>query len=260
MIDIHSHILPGLDDGAPDLDEALLMAQMAVEDGIEAIIATPHVISGVFDQTRQGIFVAVASMRAALHAAGIPLAILPGAECHLEPDLPQRLADGQLMTLNDTGRYLLVELPASMVPDYTGKVLYEIQLQGVTPIIAHPERNAEVIRRPDVLLEFSKRGILSQVTTASVAGHFGKKVQRTALALCMAGTSQFVASDAHSSRSRTPVLSPASAQLESAVGKEAAQAMLSDNPARVIAGLELEPVLHEPQHLSVWSRLKSKFL
>ncbi|RDV84794.1 tyrosine-protein phosphatase [Ammonifex thiophilus] len=151
MIDIHTHILPGLDDGAEDLEEALSMARLALADGVTALVATPHVIRGSFFPSRQEILETVSLLNERLAEQGLPLRVLPGAEYRLEPDLPERLAKGELVPLNDAGRYLLVELPSTFVPPYAERVLYELQLQGVTPILAHPERNAELCRRPELL-------------------------------------------------------------------------------------------------------------
>jgi protein-tyrosine phosphatase len=253
MIDIHTHILPGLDDGSPNIEESLAMARIAIADGIDTIIATPHVLSGVYDNTPEQISQAVDQLNTILQAEGLPLEILPGSECHLEPDLPSRLAEGRLMTLNNTGRYLLVELPTSMVPDYTGRILYEIQLQGVIPIIAHPERNTEIIRHPDLLIEYARRGVLSQVTTASLVGHFGKTVKKAAAILITTGTAQFIASDAHSSKHRTPVISPATQELQALGGPDLVKTLLEKNPEKIQNGTPIEPTLNQPTP-SPWFR------
>jgi protein-tyrosine phosphatase len=123
LIDIHTHILPGLDDGARDLKQSLAMAEAAVRDGITMLVATPHVIRGAYNNRKDEILEHVQNLNQCLKCAGVKLPILPGAEYYLEPDLPELLAAGQLLTLNDTGRYLLVELPAAVIPENTGNVL-----------------------------------------------------------------------------------------------------------------------------------------
>ncbi len=247
MVDIHTHILPGLDDGAKSLAEALEMARIAVADGVSALAATPHVVSGLYDNPPELIREEVDVLNRYLAEEGIPLPILPGAEYRLEPDLPQRLNQGQLVTINDTGRYLLVELPFSLVPDHTEQILYEIQLQGVVPIIAHPERNPGLIRNPERLFRLVQRGVLAQVTTSSIQGRFGKTVKRTALNMLETGTAQVVASDAHSTRGRSPATAAAAQEIEARGGAEFAQTVLSINPRRIIAGEMVEPVLPEPE-------------
>jgi protein-tyrosine phosphatase len=235
MIDLHAHILPGLDDGAPDLGEALSMAWLAVEDGIVSLVATPHVTGDHYRTDRTTILSAVEQLNNHLDKYQIPLKILPGAEYRLEPDLPERLARGELLTLNDGGRYLLVELPAAFVPPYTERVLYELQLQGVTPIIAHPERNASFCRRPDLLQALVSRGVPAQVTAGSLTGMFGREAVRMAFYFLECGLAHFVASDAHSSVGRTPVLSPALAEVERRLGVDAARKLV-DNSRRVLEG------------------------
>ncbi|MGB9804438.1 tyrosine-protein phosphatase [Desulfofundulus sp.] len=235
MIDLHAHILPGLDDGAPDLGEALSMAWLAVEDGIEFLVATPHVMEGEYSTDREAILSAVEQLNSHLDKYQIPLKILPGAEYRLEPDLPERLARGELVTLNDGGRYLLVELPPAFVPPYMERVLYELQLQGVTPIIAHPERNASFCRHPDLLQVLVCRGVPAQVTAGSLTGMFGREAARMAIYFLEHGLAHFVASDAHSSTGRTPVLSPALAEVKRRLGADAAW-KLKDNSRRVLEG------------------------
>ena len=132
--------------------------------------------------------------------------VLPGAEYRLEPDLPERLPRGGLLTLNDAGRHLLVELPGAFLPPYTERVLYELQLLGVTPVIAHPERNAAVARNPAFLRRLVSRGMLVQVTADSVTGRFGREARHLALSLLKEGLAHLVASDAHYLNGRPPVL------------------------------------------------------
>ncbi|MQL52243.1 phosphotransferase [Desulfofundulus thermobenzoicus] len=235
MIDLHTHILPGMDDGAPEEGEALSMACLAVEDGISHLVATPHVVEGRFCPTRGGILQAVARLNELLVQYDLSLKVLPGAEYRLEPDLPDRLARGELLALNDGGRYLLVELPAAFVPPYTERVLYELQLRGITPIIAHPERNAAFCRRPALLQALVSRGVLAQVTAGSLTGMFGREAAGKAFYFLERGLAHFVASDAHSSTGRPPVISPALKEVECRLGDEAAR-WLAENSRRVLEG------------------------
>lgn len=243
MIDLHTHILPGLDDGSKNLAESLSMAQVASDDGIHTIVATPHVLQGVFDNDKNKILLAVTQLNQTLQEQNIAVHILPGAEYYLEADIPLKLSQGELLTINNNGRYLLVELPSAFIPEYTAQVLYEIQLQGVTPIIAHPERNAGFSRRPDILQEMISRGVLAQVTSASITGLFGKKVKRTAFSFLRRGLVHLVSSDAHSSRGRAPLLSQAQKEIEKHHGSHIAQLLVIQNPGSIIKGESTEPLI-----------------
>ena len=240
MIDLHTHILPGLDDGAGDLAESLAMAQVAHNDGIKTMVATPHVLPGVFDNDKDTILAAVAALNTALQEQNIALGVLPGAEYYLEPDLPQRLSRGELLTINGNSRYLLVELPSGFIPEYTPQLLYEIQLQGITPIIAHPERNLGFIKRPDDLRELISRGILAQVTSTSITGWFGQEVKRSAISFLKQGLVQLLGSDAHSSRGRAPLLKQAVQTIEKSLGPAAAEQLVWQNSSRIINGEAIE--------------------
>lgn len=242
MIDIHTHILPGLDDGARDLEQALQMASAAAREGIIRIIATPHVISGSFDYSREQILAATAALNEEINARQIPVQILPGGEYRLEADLPERLRDGSALTLGDSRAYLLVEMPAALLPPDYERVLYEIQLQGVTPVIAHPERNQVIMKNPAILHKLSERGILAQLTSASVTGEFGKETQKCSCRLIEQGSIQFLASDAHTHEGRrSPRLTEARDYIVKSYGRDYAQALVQDNPERLLSGRGLSP-------------------
>jgi len=236
LIDIHCHILPGIDDGAKTLEDTLAMAEIAAKDGISCIVATPHVIAGLYDNSREDIMSAVDEVNAAFAWKNIPLTLVPGAEYRIEPGLARQMKEGKLLTINDTGRYLLVELPGAFIPDYTAEVLYELQLQGVTPVIAHPEKNAAFAEDPSLLADLAARGICSQVTSGSICGLFGTKIKKAALHLLHRGVVQLVASDAHSTRGRRPEMAAAFELLKKQFGAEAAHRWVIENPRRAISG------------------------
>lgn len=238
MIDLHVHILPGLDDGARNTEEALDMARRACADGITAAVATPHVITGLYSNDRKAILKAVESFSALTKKNGLPLKIMPGAEYRLEPDLPERLARNELLTLNDGGRYLLVELPSDHIPRYTGRVIYELLLKGVITIIAHPERNAGFIKEPSSLYGLVSRGALSQITAGSLTGRFGSAAATTARLFLEYGCAHFLASDGHSARGRAPVLSEALKEAGPCTGMEA-ERLVRENPQRMARGDEI---------------------
>lgn len=241
MIDIHVHILPGFDDGAADTQMAIKMAEMAVTNGIHHIIATPHIIHNVSEHTCDEIKTAAAQLNMLLAQESIPLKIYPGAEYYLEPDLTARAAAGELQTLNNS-QYLLVELPAAQVPPYTEQILYELQIQGLKPIIAHPERNNGFISNPKLLSELTNRGNICQITTGSVVGIFGQRVKKTALHFLRQGWGHLIASDAHSNHKRTPQLLSAAGEIKKIGREKLSQTLLFDNPSSIIDGKPIQPL------------------
>ncbi|NMC26869.1 MAG: phosphotransferase [Syntrophomonadaceae bacterium] len=253
FIDIHTHILHGVDDGASDLEQSLAMASAAYRDGVKSLVATPHVIKGVFENSREKILKNVANLNYCLKYSGIKMTILPGAEYYLEPDLPKRLAAGELLTMNDNGHYLLVELPATIIPEYTDQIFYDIQLQGVTPIIAHPERNAVLMQKPILLNEWANRGILAQVTTTSINGGFGREVKKKALLFLQTGSAQIVASDGHDARKRAPVFYDAFMEIEHFWGMDIACKLTYDNPERIVNGKRINQPKTE-KTMQIWKQ------
>ncbi|OIJ11256.1 tyrosine protein phosphatase [Anaerobacillus alkalilacustris] len=202
MIDIHCHILPNVDDGAKDMEMALEMAKAAVDEGIDTIIASPHHRNGQFENSKSSILESVDQLNNRLKEARIPLTILPGQETRIFGEMVDSYLDDELLSLNHLHQYLLVELSSSHVPRYIHRLFFDLQQQGVTPIIVHPERNAEIIENPEILYRLVKEGALTQVTAGSVTGHFGKKIQKFSIDLITHNLTHFVATDAHNLTSR----------------------------------------------------------
>lgn len=196
MIDIHTHILYGIDDGARSLEELLQMAAQAAQQDISRIIATPHHADGRHWNPGIKIRQLVESANAELRAAQIPTLIYPGQEVRLYRDLLQDLQDSKVLTLNDS-RYLLLELPSSRIPNETFDVLHELSLLGIIPIIAHPERHSEIAADLDKMDKLIQAGALGQVTSHSLSGKFGRKVRQIALEMCKRNLVHFIATDAH---------------------------------------------------------------
>jgi protein-tyrosine phosphatase len=208
MIDIHSHILSGLDDGATHMQESLNMARQAVSQGIHTVIATPHHANGRYSNKSDIIKNSVDQLNARLQEEQIPLQVLAGQEVRVYQELLKHLEDGELLSL-DNSRYILLEFPSYGIPSSAQEVLYELQVMGKVPIIAHPERNQEIIKNPVKLLELVELGALSQVTAQSVFGGFGKEIQRLSLDLCKKYLTHFIASDAHNVTNRPFLLGQA---------------------------------------------------
>lgn len=237
MIDLHCHILPGLDDGARDLEESLAMAAMAVKDGVKTIVATPHTLDGLYMTSRSAVERAVEAFTLALAASRIELRILPGADTHLAPGMVQKVKAGEAMTVNDTGKYLLLELPPQTIPAQIRDEIFALKLNGITPIITHPERHPAVQRDLKTLKDLISMGALCQVTAMSIAGEFGPHVEASARAMLEQRLVHVIASDAHSSQSRPPILSKAVEAAAEILGSdEEAEAMVTRIPEAIIAG------------------------
>jgi len=240
MIDTHCHLLPGVDDGAGDEQEALQMARLAAAGGITGIVVTPHDLPGLYGLPPGIIRERVAALQQSLQEAGIDLKLYPGSEVALAPDLPLRYARGELLTLADSGRYILVELPLAEIPPYTGDVLYRLQVSGLVPVIAHPERNGGVLQNPAWAGDMVERGMLLQLSAPGITGLFGRQVQGLALELVRRGWVQLVATDAHSAKKRPPDLVGAKRTLENLLLPEALELLFNTNPSRIISGLDME--------------------
>lgn len=201
MIDIHSHILPGIDDGAKTEVESIAMAKAAVEQGIHTMIATPHHKNGSFDNVRENILTYTDILNSLFEQENIPLTLLPGQETRINGEMIEDLENGELLPLNHSV-YVFVELPDDSVPRYTKQMLFDIQVAGYIPIIVHPERNLELIEHPNKLYDFVRTGTLTQITAGSVLGKFGKNIQKFTYQLIDANLTHFIASDAHNITSR----------------------------------------------------------
>lgn len=236
MIDIHCHILPAVDDGPETLKETLDMCRIAVEDGITTIVATPHQQNGVYHNTAQGIIKKVEEINLALKKAGIALELLPGADVHIDVQTGEKIRQGEIMTVNNTGRYFLLEFPAHSIPPNIDKLIFHFLLNNTTPILTHPERIAEVQEHPNKVYELVSLGALSQITAMSLTGEFGSRAQKCAKTLLKHNLAHIIASDAHSVDHRPPVLSNAVKIASRIVGEEDAAEMVTTVPQQVIRG------------------------
>lgn len=219
MIDIHSHILPGVDDGAKSEEDSLEMAREAVKQGITAMIATPHHRNGKYDNTRDEIVRYVDILNKLFEKENIPLTVLPGQETRLHGEMMEELHHGVMLPLNGT-KYVFVEFPSQNVPRYAKQMLFDIQVAGYTPIIVHPERNHELLEHPDRLYDFVREGALTQVTAASIVGKFGKKIQKFSHQIIEANLTHFIASDAHNTTTRGFMMDEAFTAIKNKYGSD----------------------------------------
>lgn len=196
MIDIHTHILPGLDDGAQNWEDTLNMARAAVAEGISTLIATPHHANGRYDNRAHDITEHVCRVNERLIAAGVPVSIRPGQEIRVHNDLLEAWYRGELLPLGDS-KYVLIEMPSSRIPKEMDELIHEFHVMNLKPIIAHPERNAEIAKHPERLAELVEAGAFAQITSHSLLGGFGKQIQQFAWSLCRSGLIHVVSSDVH---------------------------------------------------------------
>ena len=196
MIDIHNHILVGLDDGSKSKEETVALLKQAKEEGVTDIIATPHHLSPQFDNYYEEIKPKLDEVLHIDELNEVGIHIYPGQEVRISDQILPQLENNQIIGLNHS-KYLLIELPSEHVPHYTGRLFFELQSKGYVPIIAHPERNKEISSNLDVLYDLINAGALSQLTTASLIGKQGKKIQKTCLDMIENNLTHFVASDAH---------------------------------------------------------------
>ena len=196
MIDIHTHILPFVDDGAASWDDTLNMARAAVAEGITTIIATPHHANGKYMNVAEKVVEHTRQMNVKLKAEGVPITIMTGQEIRVHSDLLEAWFRKELLPLGNS-HYVLIELPSSIIPKEMDELIYELNIMKLKPIIAHPERNAEIVKHPERLAKLIERGAFAQVTTHSLLGNFGKQIEKSAWSLCRSGLNQIVSSDAH---------------------------------------------------------------
>lgn len=196
MIDLHCHVLPGIDDGPTNQKNSLIMLNQAVREGIDTIVVTPHRNSkykASLDQIRS----TRDTLQSIIYDNNIPITLLLGQEIRIYGDLLKDYLAGELFSVNNSSRYVLVEFATFDVPQYSARLFYDMQCEGLVPIIVHPERNIKIMKQPEILHHFIEKGALSQVTASSVTGHFGKKIQKFTYNLLEANLAHFIASDAH---------------------------------------------------------------
>jgi len=234
MIDLHTHILPGLDHGPRDWFEALQMCSIAVADGITTIAVTPHV-SEVFPNSAQRIEAAAVELRQRLGAAAIPLTVVVGGDYHVRPDL----SPGNVLTLGGNGRYFLLEFPYQLLPPRADAFVTTLIGRGLLPIVTHPERTASLQRDWRRLEPLVKAGALVQVTAGSLLGEFGPAATAAANRFLKQGWVHLLASDAHWARERPPRLSEGRGAAAKVVGEAAARALVETNPEAILQGRDL---------------------
>lgn len=236
MIDLHCHILPGLDDGAQDWAQSLEMARIAAADGICGIVCTPH-SSTVFPANhRTTILAAVEKLRTRLREAEIRLEIYPGCELSLQTNLLERIESRDLLTINDNRQIALIEMPTDLITPNLDKFFWMMRVKGIDTVLAHPERNHHLMKNPSVLLEWIQAGVMVQITAASLTGYYGHAIRDFSLKLLRHRMAHFVATDSHSPGRMAPMLSKARALTEAIIGPEEAHRIFYEYAVQVLRG------------------------
>ncbi len=247
MIDLHCHILPGLDDGAKTLDHAVEMGRYAWKDGITKIVATPHVFR---ENISQADFASIRQKREELSQAlgenKIPLELFAGAEVHISHNLIDEIKKNRQELVINQGSYMFVEFPQDHVFFGVKELFFDLMSEGTIPIIAHPERNTVFMQKPSLLYELIQMGALVQSNSGSFIGRYGRGAEENAFRFLEYRFTHFIASDGHGVRSIPPKLSEAVKTISPKIGEEYANALVQDNPQAVIDNQEL-PYLPDPE-------------
>lgn len=237
MIDIHGHFLCCGDDGAANEDETLEILEEYSHRGVTCVAATPHFIRGSCEIESEKILSLTEKYNNFLKEKNINLTIMPGMEVEMCHEIPGLFKAGKLLTLNNQGKYMLIELPFHSVPSFTQQIFYELKLLGITPILAHPERNRELCEQPEPIWEMVRKGVLMQINAGSLLGYFGSRIRKRAVSLIESNLVHLVASDAHQAHGeRGPCLHLVQPVLERLVGREKTQVLLNHNPQSVLVG------------------------
>jgi len=237
MIDIHCHVLPFVDyDGPRTLEDSFEMLERARKDGIDVVVATPHVVTADLPAKFGEIKDALLLLREKARSRSVGVELMPGAEIYLGPDLYEFVKSSPSL-LEHSGRYVLVEFPMHDIPPYAQPQLVALAADGITPVLAHPERNVRVVRDPEVLRPLASAGVLFQVNSGSLLGDFGREVRKTANSLVASGLCHFVASDAHNSGDRGFSTTAARAAVENIAGEARTKTIFECNPSKLL-GIE----------------------
>jgi protein-tyrosine phosphatase len=237
VIDIHCHILPAIDDGAGDIQTSLEMLRIAAADGISHIVATPHYRHGE-PPTMQDIDNKMKQVREEMTTRAIEITLLRGADIRLTYELLEAIRRNEVPTINDS-RYFLLELP-DLFPPRLDEFLFDMKVRGFFPVITHPERNYSLLSAPERIETLRDAGALFQLTAMSITGALGRRIRKFSHQLFKKGYVDFVATDAHNTGRRPPLLSKAYRETVAILNKTGAERIFFENPKAVIENREIE--------------------
>jgi protein-tyrosine phosphatase len=238
FVDIHCHLIPGIDDGARSWDESLAMARIAVADGIATITATPHQLGSYSHNDGELIHSRTAELRKFLHDHDVPLRVLAGADVRIEPETIRLIQEGQVLTLAERRKHVLLELPHELYFPLDG-LLVNLEKAGLVGILSHPERNQGLRKQPNIVTTLVEQGCLMQVTASSLFGVFGPECQATAEWMIRSGLVHFIATDAHGAKTRRPLMSRAFQRVVQLANHETAVDLCCGNPGGVVDGRDV---------------------
>ena len=261
MIDLHCHLLPGIDDGAPDLAVALAMARCAVADGIQVSACTPHIYPGLYENSKAGIEAAMLAFQTQLQAEGIALELCLGADTHLTPTLVADLRAGLIPTLAGS-RYFLLEPPHHVAPPRFEDSVFQLMAAGYVPVITHPERLSWIESHYEIFDRLAHTGAWMQLTAGSLTGRFGRRPRYWAERMLDEGLVDIIATDAHHIDKRAPLLAEGRDAAAQRVGSDEAWHMVSTRPRGILADAAPQSLPQRPQRApapiksdSLWRRL-----
>ena len=261
MIDVHHHCLPGVDDGPRTMAESVDLCRMAADEGVETIVATPHVLRGRWKNTSRA---ELQSLLEELRSrVGATPQILLGSEYYFGHDMADMLRGESVLALAGS-RYVLVEFASNTIPPLVKEPLYRAQLDGWTPLIAHPERNIVFQTKPELLAALIRIGVKTQVTTGSMTGDFGRAAEAAAIDWLQRGWVHVMATDAHNTTKRPPRFRAARIRVAELAGEEVAQALFVENPKSIVEkrGLVYDPELREVssnETMGLFTRIRRLF-
>jgi protein-tyrosine phosphatase len=236
LIDLHCHLLPGIDDGSKNLAMSLEMARLACADGITTVVCTPHILPAVYENTGPEIKAGVAMLQQEFLKEGVPLDLLSGADVHIVPDLLPRLCDGRIITLADS-RYVLLEPPHHVMPPQLGECIFRLQAVGYVAILTHPERLSWIESQFPLIRRMVNAGVWLQLTAGSLTGRFGRRPRYWAERMLDQGLCHVIATDAHDLSTRPPHLMKAKDIVERRLGAAEASNIFLIRPKGVIDNL-----------------------
>lgn len=245
MIDLHCHILPGIDDGAPDLQTSLQMARMAQSDGTRILACTPHIYPGLYMNDASGIRAARDRLQAELDRHGIALQLVVGADAHLVPELLQGLRDGRIPSLHGS-RYFLLEPSHHVAPPRLEESIFQLLVAGFVPVVTHPERLTWIESHYDTMVGLIRQGAWMQITAGALTGQFGPRARYWGEKFVGEGHAHLLASDGHSVGRRAPCLSGGLEVAQRLVGSQEARRLVVDRPQAVIDNVHPQHVVALP--------------
>jgi protein-tyrosine phosphatase len=236
MIDLHCHILPGLDDGAADLSVSIRMATLLMADGVSVVACTPHILPGLYQNSGPQILEATQGLQQVLDREGIGIQLIAGADNHIVPDFVAQLRRGNLLPLAGS-RYVLIEPPHHVAPPKLEEFFFNVLVAGYVPILTHPERLTWIDSRYSLIRRLARAGVWMQVTAGSLTGVFGRNAQYWAERLLGEGFTHILATDAHDESRRRPNLGEGFTRAAELVGDVEAQHLVGTRPRGILQNI-----------------------